>query len=359
MSSHRWSMGVARDRKALVLTSLIAAAPLAGCSTRAVEPLPPPTVETSAVARVASGRDLRISGTLDAERSTALSFAVPGTVEEVLVDEGQAVRRGQVLAKLSPTSLEHALGIALAQAERAQDAVRRLEPMHKNGTVPAVKWVEVQTGLEQAQHSVELARKNLRDAVLRAPEDGVVARRATEPGSTVGPGAPVLVLMQTRSVRAIAPVPESQIARIRVGQPARVRVAALDREVAGTVSEIGVAADPLTRTYPVKVSLANRDGALRVGMVVDVFVPVAGDAPALVVPREAVRIDEHGTPCVFVVGKDGKLQRRHVSVAGFVGERTALTAGVQPGERVVVSGTPMLADGVAVRVAAPGEESAL
>lgn len=358
MSKNHGSTGAARDRKALVLC-LIAASPLAACSTRAIEPLPPPTVETAAVARVDSGRDLRISGTLDAERSTALSFPVPGTVEEVLVDEGQAVRRGQVLAKLTPTSLQHALGIASAQEERAQDAVRRLEPMHRNGTVPEVKWVEVQTGLEQARHSVELARKNLNDAVLRAPEDGVIARRSTEPGSTVAPGAPAFVLMQTRSVRAIAPVPESQIARIRVGQPAHVRVAALGREVAGVVSEIGVAADPLTRTYPVKISLANKDGALRVGMVVDVFLPVAGDGPALVVPREAVRIDEHGSPCVFVVGKDGKLQRRRVSVCGFVGERTAVESGVSVGERVVVSGTPMLADGVVVRVTVPGEESAL
>jgi RND family efflux transporter MFP subunit len=343
----------------LAAVALVAGAvQLAGCRAEAVPPLPPPTVETALVERTDSARELRMSGTIDAERSTVLSFAVPGTVEQALVDVGQRVRRGQVVARLTPTSFEHALGIALAQAQRAEDAARRLEPMHRNGTVPEVKWVEVQTSLEAATHSVELARKNLKDAVLRAPEDGVVARRNVEPGSTVAPGAPAFVLMQTRSVRAIAPVPEARIAQVRVGQPARVSVAALAREYQGTVHEVGVVADPLTRTYPVKIAVANPEGALKVGMVVDAFLPLAGEGAALVVPREAVRIDERGSPSVFVVAPDARLERRHVEVAGFLGERIALTSGVSEGERVVVSGTPMLAEGVAVRVAAVADGSA-
>jgi RND family efflux transporter MFP subunit len=167
----------------------------------------------------------------------------------------------------------------------------------------------------------------------------------------VAPGVPAYHVVQTRIVRAIAPVPENQIGRIRIGQPARVDVSALRREFAGEVFEIGVLADPLTRTYPVKITLDNADGALRVGMVVDVFLPIPASAPALVVPREAVRIDERGATCVFVVGLDGKVERRPVDVAGFAGEWTSVTEGIHEGENVVVSGTPMLADGMTVRVA--------
>lgn len=333
------------------LTLAVAALALAGCHTEPVAPLPPPIVQTAPVERVNSGRDLRISGTIEAERSTALSFAVPGTVELVLVDEGQAVRRGQVLARLTAHSFQHALGIAEAQAARAEDFARRLEPMHQRNTIPEVKWVEAQTGLMEAQHAVEIARKNLSDAVLRAPKDGVVARRLTEPGATVAPGMPAFELVQTRIVRAIAPVPENQVGRIRIGQPAKVAVTALGRELAGEVYEIGVLADPLTRTYPVKITLANPEGLLKVGMVVDAVLPLPGSAPALAVPREAVRIDERGAACVFVVGPGDKVQRRQVEVIGFVGERTALAGGVKEGERVVVSGTPMLADGITVRLA--------
>jgi RND family efflux transporter MFP subunit len=334
-----------------LLAVTIGAMSLAACKRDAVAPLPPPTVETAPVERLASARELRMSGTIEAERSTPLSFAVPGTVANVLVEEGQAVRRGQVLARLTPESYEHALGIATSQRDRAQDMARRLEPMHRNKTVPEVKWVESQTTLEAAEHAVEIARKNLNDTVLHAPEDGVVADRIAEPGATVAPGIPAFYLVQTRIVRAIAPVPENQIARIRVGQPARVTVAALARDFEGEVYEIGVLADPLTRTYPVKITLANREGMLKVGMVVDAFLPLPGDAPAMAVPREAVRIDERGAACVFVLGPGLRIERRHVEVIGFAAERTAIKNSLKEGEQVVVSGTPMLADGMTVRLA--------
>ena len=336
-------------KEGAAIAMLLVALPLAGCRSEAVAPLPPPVVETAAVERTGSARDLRISGTLEAERSTVLSFAVPGTVEQVFFDVGQTVKRGQVIARLTSTSFNSALGIATAENRRADDAYRRFEPMHRNGTVPEVKWVEAQTGLDSSRHAVELARKNLSDSVLRAPENGTIARRSIEPGSTVGPGTPAFVLVQTQIVRAVAPVPEAHVAQIRVGQPARVTVAALGREFTGTVYEIGVMADPLTRTYPVKITLANPDDVLKVGMVIDAFVPLPGQAPALIVPREAVRIDERGSACVFVVGPDQKVQRRKVEVIGYVGEKTALSSGVEAGDQVVVSGTPMLADGVTVR----------
>jgi RND family efflux transporter MFP subunit len=315
-------------------------------------------VETAPARFLESNQDLRMSGTIDAERTISLSFAVPGTVEQVFVDDGEAIRRGQVLARLNLVSYENALGIAVAQCDRAKDVFDRLEPMHRNKTVPEVKWIEAQTSLESARHAVEIARKNLDDAVLRAPEDAIVARRLIEPGATVAPGVPAFRIVQTRIVRAIAPVPENEVARIRIGQPARVTVAALEREFTGKVYEIGVVADPLTRTYPVKVTLDNADGALRVGMVVDVFLPIDGVAPALVVPREAIRIDENGKTCVYVLELDGKVERRRVEVVGFRGEWTAVSTGVHEGEHVVVSGTPMLGDGMVVRVALNDERSA-
>lgn len=339
-----------------LLAVTIAAVPLVGCRAEVVEPLPPPVVKTATVERVGSARDLRMSGTIEAERTTALSFAVPGTVEGVFVDQGHPVRRGQVLARLTPVSYENALGIAMAHAARAEDTHDRLEPMHRNKTVPEVKWVEAETAVEAAQHAVEIARKNLADTVLRAPENGVISRREIEPGATVAPGIPAFQLVQTTRVRAVAPVPENQVANIAVGAPARVRVAALrGQELAGEVYEVGVLADPLTRTYPVKITLENADGLLKVGMVVDVVLPLPGDAPALAVPREAVRVDEHGAPSLLVVGPDGTVERRRVEVVGFVGERLALAGGVEEGERVVASGTPMLGDGVTVRLAVAEE----
>jgi RND family efflux transporter MFP subunit len=309
------------------------------------------TVIAQPAIRTDSTRELRLSGTFAAERSTPVSFAVPGTVTEVLAREGQLVKRGQVLARLSPRAYEDAVGIAQAKADQAEDAHRRLEPMFRNQTLPEVKMVEVNTGWREARHSLSMARKNLEDTVLRAPETGVVSRRHLEPGANVMPGIPVVTLVQIANLHAKAPVPELMVARLKVGDQARVAVPALAKTLDGVIKEIAVVADPFTRTYDVKVVVPNPAGDLRIGMVAQVRLRLPGQKDAVVVPPEAVRVDEEGAPSAFVVGPEHKLVRRHLELAGFVGEGTAVAKGLVEGELVVTSGTPMLAEGMVVRVA--------
>ena len=345
---------------ATLLVCALMAVSATGCGQKPAPAPPPQSVTVATAVESDSARTLRMSGTIEAERSTALSFAVPGTVEAVLVQEGQAVGSGQVLARLGSRSYTDALGIAKAKADQAEDAHRRLEPMHRNRTVPDVKWVEVETGVQQARLALSMAQKSVDDTVLRAPESGLIARRNAEPGMMAAPGIPALMLVQTRTVYATAPVPETQVAGVRKGQRASVVVGALGRTFEGTVREIGVAANPLTRTYEVKVAVRNSDGALRVGMVAEVLLRQDNPVRTVVVPPAAVRIDEAGRACVYLVGPEGKLRRTQVEVSGFLGEGTAISSGVAPGDRVVTSGSPMLADGITVKVveqAAPAPTS--
>ncbi|HEY3286979.1 MAG TPA: efflux RND transporter periplasmic adaptor subunit [Gemmatimonadaceae bacterium] len=335
----------------------VAVAGAAACRGEQSAAPPLPLVELATAVVDGSGEDIVLSGTIEAERTTPLDFGVIGTIEELAVHEGQVVQRGQVLGRLKTRAYEDALAIAVAKADQAEDALRRLEPMHRNRTIADVKWVEVQTGVQQARHARSLAQKNLDDCVLRAPVDGTVTSRSAEPGMTTMPGRPVLVLVSTRVVRATAPVPSGKVARLRMGQVVSVLVDAVGTERSGEIVEIGVVADPLTRTYPVKVRLPNTDGALRVGMVAKLRVRIAGAASAVVVPREAVRVDGSGEPVVYVVRGD-VVRYQPVEVAGYRGEYIAISRGLFAGDRVVTSGTPMLADGIKIRVAATPDSGA-
>lgn len=335
---------------AVVFTAGLLLLAASGCRRAEPQPVPPQVVKVAVAQQSGSARDLRMSGTIEAERSTSLSFAEPGTIEEVLVQEGEAVRRGQALARLGASSYKDALGIAKAKADQAEDAYRRFEPMHRNRTMPDVKWVEVETGVRLARLALSMAQKSVDDTILRAPESGIVARRNAEPGATAIPGNPVITLVQTRTVLAAAPVPETQLAGVKKGQAGRIVVGALGRTFEGSVREVGVVANPLTRTYTVKVAVLNPDGALRIGMVAEVFLRQENSNQTVVVPPEAVRMDEAGNACVYIVGPDGKLRRQAVEVSGFLGEGTAIAHGVAAGDRVVTSGSPMLADGMTVKV---------
>lgn len=165
------------------------------------------------------------------------------------------------------------------------------------------------------------------------------------------PGSPAVTLVQTGKVFAVAPIAETRIAEIRLGQPATIRVGALDKTIEGRVVEIGVIADPLTRTYPVKVELENTAGELRVGMVAEVRMALPREGRALAVPPEAVRVDEQGAPYVYVLAEGEIARRRPVTLVGFVSAGTAISGEIQEGERVVTSGTSLLSNGLPVRVA--------
>ena len=337
--------------KSAMLSFLFLILPMVACDPpQPIPPAGPPMVDVSAAVKTDSVRELRLSGSLSAARSMDLSFATVGTVKAVKVEEGEAVAKGQVLATLASRSYRDALGIAKAKAAQAEDAYNRLLPMYRNNTAPAVKMVEIETGREQARLSVSMAQKNLSDTVLRASVSGIVAKRHVEAGASAAPGIPAFTLVQTETLKATAPVPEKQVGRISVGDTARVTVPALDRTFSGVVREIGLIANPLTRTYDVEIAVPNPEGVLRVGMIAEVHLRVESGEGGVVVPPEAVRVDENGASYVFVVSAEKILEQRRVEIDKFVGEGTALREGLGEGERVVTSGTPMLADGMTVRV---------
>jgi len=323
---------------------------LAGCQKEAANSAQqPPIVRTGVVASSNSIGDLVLSGELEADVSVAVSFRTLGTVQKVLVSEGQAVRQGQVLAVLDGGLQKDQLASAQAKVLQAEDAWNRLAPMHKNGTVPEIKWVEIETDRAQARSMVSTALRGVEDATLRAPLSGIVAKRSVEPGEQAPVGLPAFTIVQTGTMLATVPVAEKDVAGLRSGASARVRVEAIGQELPGKIREIGIEANPLTRTYKVKVAIPNPKGLLRVGMVSEVRLRVPGGRPAMLVPAAAVLTDAADHRFVWVEA-DGTVRRRLVHVSGFLKEGVAVDSGLSDGERVVVSGTPMLSDGLSVRI---------
>lgn len=323
---------------------------LSGCQKEAPAPLwQAPVVRTAPVTNSGSAANLALSGQLDADVSVAVSFKGLGTVQKVLVSEGQSVRQGQILAIQDAASLKDQLATAQAKARQAEDAYNRLEPMHKNGTVPEIKWVEVETGRDQARSMVSMARRNMEDAVLRAPLSGIVAKRSVEPGEQAPLGQAAFTIVQTGTMLATVAVAEKDIVGLKTGAAARVSISAANQDLSGKIREIGIEADPLSRTYKVKVAIPNPKGLLRVGMVAEVHLRAPGQHPGVLVPGSAVLTDASGNRFVWVEA-NGIVKRRLVRVAGFLKEGLAVDSGISSGENVVVSGTPMLSDNLHVRI---------
>jgi len=292
------------------------------------------------------------SGTIIESETIPLSFSVTGTVARVHVEEGQAVAKGQLLAEIDDATYRNSYEMTKAAEKQAEDAFTRLSRMYKNGSLPEIKYVEVETGLTRARAAAALAQKSLEDCRLYAGASGFVGRRSIDPGMIALPNVTSITLVRIDKVYARVPIPENEIAQVRKGDPATIRIGALgDQARTGTIEDIGVEADPLAHTYKIRIAVANPDGMIKPGMVCTAALPNPGRSRGLIVPAEAVLVDETGQNYVYKLDADrGKALRTPVKIGALFADGIEIREGLAAGAEVVVSGQHRLTDQAAVAI---------
>lgn len=328
----------------------------AACSSKKdKEPKPPVAVSTVTVSESSSGSGHEYSGIVIEREGTALSFEVPGNIVTLRADNGDRVSRGQLLATVNPTSLRDAHNLTLSTLHQAQDAYRRFEPLHKQGVLSDIKWVEIQTKLEQAKSAEQMARTQLQRTSLTAPFAGVISERAVERGMNVMAGQKVYKLVDISRMDVRMSVPEAEVATIKEGDKARVTVSALGgQQYEAVVCEKGVEANALSHTYDIKLAVSATGGKLLPGMVCSIKMDggssaTSGGTQALSVPLNAVKLDSDNRRFVWLaVGGKAKLQ--YVTIGDFTDNGIAITSGLHAGDRVITDGSQKVSDGMSVKI---------
>lgn len=246
------------------------------------------------------------------------------------------------------TTAEYRSALAITQAGlgQSQDLYQRLSGLYQQGSLPAKDYVDIKTRVAQAQKNI--TAKHIADSRLYAPMAGVVSARLVEPGSAVSPGTPAFGLVKTDVLYAKVTVPESEVGALRRGQAVHVAVPTARATTRGILAIINPQADPVTRTYSVKVKLGNADGRLLPGMLTTVTIPTQRRADALSVPAGSVVRDADDLTYVYVVNDQRKAIRKRIITSDLVGDSILIKSGLQPGERVVVKGQNRVQDGQAV-----------
>ena len=293
------------------------------------------------------GNDYRLKpyvGQAEANPSPSVSFPPAGTLGRVYVEEGQAVKAGQLLAEINPTLLQKALQSAEALLSQARDAYDRMKYLHETNSLPEIQWVETQSKLSQAQSAYDIARKNLEDCRLLAPISGVVGRKFVQTGETVMPAQPVMTVLDINKVKVNVSIPEKEIGGIHADTECGVYVAALDgASFKGGRIVKSVQSDPMTHTYPISIHVDNPGGRLLPGMVCDVTFGQTG-TPALSVPITAVMAGTGDSRYVWVV-ENGTAKRKDIRTGMAYGGRIVVTEGLQAGDSVIVKGMQKLSNG--------------
>jgi RND family efflux transporter MFP subunit len=307
-------------------------------------------VETHLVSPALADDAQTYVGIVEEHEGTAVSFTGMGVVKRVLVSEGQAVGRGQLIAEMDETQARNLLNGAEAAMNQADDALKRYKMLHDNGSLPEVQWVEIQSKVAQAKSQYEVAKKNLADCRLTAPVNGIIGKKLVGAGETALPSQAVVTILDISSVKVKVAVPEAEISAITASTPSTIVVEAAQTTVNGGQIEKGVQADALTHTYDVRINVQNANRKLLPGMVASVkFVTdgsqsIAGKS----LPVTSVQKSADGSLFVWTVAADSTVHRSKVSIGETNGNHVAIKDGIDMGQRVVTEGYQKLSEGTKV-----------
>ena len=325
-------------------TLILIALALAGCK----EAAPPARTDrpalTMVVGATAHETGRLYSGEVRARHELNLGFRISGKIVTRLVDVGDRVKAGQLLARLDPADAGLQAGAAKAQSLLAEADLKRYRELRSKGFVSQSALDAKQAAFDAADAQAGLSKHQSDYTALFAEHDGVIAATLAEAGQVVSAGQTVLRVAQAGEREVAIEIPESEWASRHVGDVAVVTVAG--ERIEGRLRELSQVADPASRTYSARVAFGGTSAAL--GMTAGVRFDGKSGTSELLIPLSAIYQQQKQT-AVWIVGKDNSVGLREVKVAAYRDDGALISAGLNPGERIVSAGVHRLSPGEKIR----------
>ncbi len=354
-----------RNSRLPALLPVMVALLLSACGKQAAAPEPERAVRTQLIESSTAGLTREFAAEIRARTESRLSFRVGGKIQQRLVNLGDKVRAGQVLAQLDAQDLR--LGSEAAQAQmiaartnrdQAGADYRRFIELHQQGFISAAElerrdayFKAAQAQLDQAKAQASVQGNQVAYAALVADAPGVVTGVDAEPGMVVGAGMPVLRVAHDGPRDVVFSVPEDQVGSLRAAasQPGALRMRLWGQQEAQPLQlrEVSAAADPVTRTFQVKADVGKSDVKLGQTAAVLWELPRLGNVVKL--PLSAI-LERGGKSQVWVLDPAAMTVRAQpVQIGGADGNTVVIAGGLKPGQEVVTAGVHVLTDGQKVR----------
>src|SRR5918996_1690337 len=320
---------------------------------------PPPEAVTTIVAEQEEGPPtLSVIGTMAAVQGVTVSADLPGIVERVLFDSGQAVREGQVLAVLDTRQERAQLAAIEAQRDLARVTFDRMQGLVNERVISRAEFDRATAEFNQTDARVDEIRAVIERKTIRAPFSGILGIRQVNLGQYLAGGDALVTLQSHNPIYVNFGLPQQSAGQIVVGRTVRLTTDGLaGAEWSGRITAIDSLVDETTRNIQVQATLANPGGKLRPGMFVQTEFPLGPAERVMALPASAISYAPYGDS-VFVVaemkGEDGKpyrgVRQQFVKPGAARGDQVAVVSGINPGDEVVTSGVFKLRNGVAVLV---------
>jgi len=295
---------------------------------------------------------IRAGGIVVSSREMLLSFKTGGIIASMLVDEGDKVSRGDVLASLNLSEINANYSQAKDGYEKAMRDYTRVKNLYADSVATLEQMQNTETAKNVAEAVLDIAGFNLKHSTITATENGTILKRLVQEEEIIAPGYPVFLFGTTGSWKIKAGLSDRDFVRIHPGDQAKVTFDAYpDTVFSAVVSQVGEAANPMTGTYKVELDLQQAPERLASGFVANVEIIPSRKQPYTLVPIGAMVEAEGHTGYVFTVNSTGKAQKVKVEIAAVQGDRIAVSKGLETITKIVTEGAAYLSEGDSVDIA--------
>lgn len=321
-------------------------------------------VKVVEIGQAQTSRELDYSGSVRARTEMNLGFRISGKITERLVDIGQHVTSGDVLARVDPTDYELSVKSAKASLDAAERQVETVDLSRKRAEQLFAKNFTSKSQLEQAtlsynqavatrdaaRSTLAQAQNQVRYTDLKAGQNGIVTAVSADVGQVVGAGTPVVTVAVDGEKEVLIAVPEMDIAEFKPGKDVKAGFWSDDAlSLDGKVREVAGSADPQSRTFAVRVSLPD-DPRVLLGMTANIEASVASRQQVVSIPLSALA-EKDGQKIVWTVDRGSDtVHPRQIKVAEFTADGVSVADGLKPGDVVVAAGTQFMTENLQVKL---------
>jgi len=294
-----------------------------------------------------------LQGSVMADDLVDATAEVSGRITQLQVKEGDAVRRGQLIAVVDVEAIEKQKAELQTSLDLAKTVYERQKRLWDQNIGSEIQYLQAKNNMERLEKSLAAIDLQLSKNKVYAPSSGVVERLVLQAGEIASPGVPIVQILNTAELKVAADVPENYIRAVQRGERVDIAVPALGIEKNLPVSLIGKTVDPANRTFKVEVKLPN-DPALKPNLLAEMKIRDYTEKDVIVISMDKVQQEVSGQRYVYVIDQDEEgnpvARKKNVTIGESYDGEVVIKEGLSGGERLILEGARGLADGQVIRI---------
>ena len=296
---------------------------------------------------------IEIDGIIISDESVNVVSESPGRIIDIRVEEGDYVRKGELIARIDLESFNKQKDEVLTSLQLANDIYERRSRLWDVKVGSEVEYLRAKNNKERLEKSLDVLNHELSKANIYAPISGIIDREFKKQGELANPGMPIVQILNVKDVKVSADLPERYLKILKRGMKVDVYFPSLDRNVTGKVSLLGRRIDPSNRTLNFEIDVRNQGGILKPNLLSELKITEKNLKDTIVLPIELVQEDVKGDKYVILAkhnGKEDLATRDYIEVGDIYEGRVVINSGIKEGDEIIVEGARLVTDGEGISI---------